>query len=63
MKLKGKVAIITGSRQGMGRAFALGFAKEGADVVICDRVIEDGKLEEAAKEIVGKALILKSKMK
>jgi NAD(P)-dependent dehydrogenase (short-subunit alcohol dehydrogenase family) len=51
MKLKGKVAIITGSRQGMGRAFALGFAKEGADVVICDRVIEDGKLEEAAKEI------------
>jgi NAD(P)-dependent dehydrogenase (short-subunit alcohol dehydrogenase family) len=51
MKLKGKVAIITGGRQGMGRAFALGFAKEGADVVVCDRVIEDGKLEEAAKEI------------
>jgi NAD(P)-dependent dehydrogenase (short-subunit alcohol dehydrogenase family) len=51
MKLKGKVAIITGSRQGMGRAFALGFAKEGADVVVCDRVTEDGKLEEAAKEI------------
>ena len=53
MKLKGKVAIITGSRQGMGRAFALGFAKEGADVVVCDRVIEDGKLDEAAKEIEG----------
>ncbi len=51
MKLKGKVAIITGSRQGMGRAFALGFAKEGVDVVVCDRVIEDGKLEEAAREI------------
>ena len=51
MKLSGKVAIVTGSRQGIGRAFALGFAKEGADVVVCDRVIEDGKLEEAAKEI------------
>lgn len=53
MKLKGKVAIITGSRQGMGRAFALGFAKEGADVVVCDRVIEDGKLDEVVKEIEG----------
>ena len=51
MKLKGKVAIITGGRQGMGRAFALGVAKEGADVVFCDRVIEDGKLEETDKEI------------
>jgi NAD(P)-dependent dehydrogenase (short-subunit alcohol dehydrogenase family) len=51
MKLKGKVAIVTGSRQGLGKAFALGFAKEGADVVVCDRVIDDGKLEAVAKEI------------
>jgi NAD(P)-dependent dehydrogenase (short-subunit alcohol dehydrogenase family) len=51
LKLKGKVAIVTGSRQGLGKAFALGFAKEGADVVVCDRVIDDGKLEEVAKEI------------
>lgn len=53
MKLKGKVAIVTGSRQGMGKAFALGLAKAGADVVICDRVVDDGKLEAVAKEIEG----------
>jgi NAD(P)-dependent dehydrogenase (short-subunit alcohol dehydrogenase family) len=34
MKLKGKVAIITGAAQGIGAAFAVGFAKEGAKIVI-----------------------------
>lgn len=33
-KLKGKVAIITGGDSGIGRAVAIAFAKEGADVVI-----------------------------
>lgn len=33
-KLDGKVAIITGGDSGIGRAVAIGFAKEGADVVI-----------------------------
>lgn len=33
-KLKGKVAIITGGDSGIGRAVAIGFAKEGADVVL-----------------------------
>lgn len=36
MKLQGKVAIITGSAQGIGRAIAEIFAKEGANVVISD---------------------------
>ncbi|HEY1850171.1 MAG TPA: SDR family oxidoreductase [Candidatus Binataceae bacterium] len=35
-KLDGKVAVITGSASGMGRATALRFAKEGAAVVIAD---------------------------
>ncbi|MBW1839308.1 MAG: SDR family oxidoreductase [Deltaproteobacteria bacterium] len=50
MKLKDKVAIVTGaaSSMGMGRAFALAFAKEGADVVVCD--IKDG-IQDRAKEI------------
>ncbi|MBB5216153.1 3-oxoacyl-ACP reductase FabG [Parapusillimonas granuli] len=36
MKLKGKVAIITGAGQGIGEATALKFAREGAALVICD---------------------------
>ena len=34
MKLEGKVAIVTGSSQGIGRGIALKLAEEGADVVV-----------------------------
>jgi len=36
MELKGKVAIVTGGGRGLGKAIALGLAKEGADVIVCD---------------------------
>jgi NAD(P)-dependent dehydrogenase (short-subunit alcohol dehydrogenase family) len=36
MKLKNKVAVITGSGSGIGRASALEFAKEGARVIVAD---------------------------
>lgn len=49
--LEGKVAIVTGGRRGIGKAIALCFAEAGADVVVCDRIIEDGELESTAKEI------------
>jgi NAD(P)-dependent dehydrogenase (short-subunit alcohol dehydrogenase family) len=51
MALNGKVALVTGARQGLGKAIALGLAKAGADVMIADRVVDDGKLDEVAKEI------------
>ncbi len=47
--LKGKVAIITGGSDGIGKAAALSMAREGARVAIAARTAT--KLEEAATEI------------
>ena len=47
----GKVALVTGSRRGLGRAMALAFAEAGADLVISDMVVDDGLLEETANDI------------
>ena len=51
MKLKGKVAIVTGSSAGMGRDTAYLFAKEGATVYAVARRVE--RLEELAKKAEG----------
>lgn len=51
LSLKGKVAIVTGSKRGIGKAVALLFAKSGADLVVCDYETEDGELEAVAREI------------
>ncbi len=42
MKLAGKVAIITGAGNGIGRASAIAFAREGAKIVVADRVRKNG---------------------
>ena len=48
--LEGKVAVITGAARGIGKAIALKFASEGADIAFTDLVIdENGKATE--KEI------------
>lgn len=49
--LKGKVVLVTGARQGLGKSISLGMAELGADLVVCDRVTDDGKLDETAKEL------------
>jgi 3-oxoacyl-[acyl-carrier protein] reductase len=47
--LRGKVALVAGASQGMGKAIALGFAREGAKVSICSR--GEAALKEAAEMI------------
>ncbi len=59
MRLKDKVAIVTGAARGIGAAFAIGFGKEGAKVVIGD--IRDGSHTGAAIEKAGgQALYVKT---
>ena len=50
MKLSGKVAVITGSSRGIGRATAILFAKEGADVVVNYKTDEENA-QDTAKTI------------
>lgn len=49
MRLKEKVALITGSTRGIGKAFAMGFAKEGAEIIVHGRNLE--KAKAVAEEI------------
>ena len=44
MKLSNKVAIVTGSSRGLGKAIAIGFAGEGASVVIAARTEVEGPM-------------------
>lgn len=49
MKLKGKVALVTGSSQGIGQAIAIYLAQEGADIVIDYRSHPDGAKDTLAE--------------
>src|SRR5919109_2369165 len=43
MRLEGKVAVVTGGAQGIGRAIVLGLGREGAKVVVADLQAEKAK--------------------
>ncbi len=49
MRLKDKVAIVTGGGVGIGRAYCFGLAKEGAKVVVAD--IQEAEAKKVAGEI------------
>ena len=56
MRLSGKVAIVTGASRGLGKAIALGFAGEGADVVVAARTETEsrdlpGTIQQTEEEI------------
>ncbi|HET7669151.1 MAG TPA: SDR family NAD(P)-dependent oxidoreductase, partial [Burkholderiales bacterium] len=58
MRLKGKSALITGGNTGIGRAIALAYAREGADVAVAwiDREAGTRSLEKEISSLGRKAL-------
>lgn len=49
MKLENKVGIVTGASRGIGREIALGYAQEGADLIVCARDAQ--RLEQLVTEL------------
>ena len=58
-RLTGKVAIITGAAQGIGEAYAVGLAKEGAKIVIAD-LLDGQKAVEAVRNAGSDAIFVKT---
>lgn len=50
--LSGRMAVVTGASEGIGRELALGLAEAGADVILCSR--REAKLREVKSEIENK---------
>lgn len=60
-KLKYKVAIVTGAASGIGKAIALAFADEGADIAVIDLQVEKGQgVVKSIKDKGRKAIFIKA---
>jgi 3-oxoacyl-[acyl-carrier protein] reductase len=46
--LQGRIAVVTGAASGIGKGIAIAFAREGADVVVADKVAEAGAADVLA---------------
>ena len=53
MELKGKIALITGSGRGLGKAMALALAKHGCSIIINDRGEGNEEALQTVKELKG----------
>ncbi len=58
-RLEGKVAIVTGAARGIGRAYCLAMAREGAHIVAVD-VTDTTPTKAAAEELGVRGLALKA---
>lgn len=64
MKLKDKVAIVTGAASGIGRAIALRFAKEGANIIVADINLEAAnKVADEMRALNVRAMAIKTDVK
>src|SRR5271169_6321388 len=61
MSVSGKIALVTGAAQGIGRNIALALASDGADVAICDVNLDAAQITASDIEAAGrKSLALKA---
>lgn len=58
MRFQNKVALVTGAARGIGKEIALSFAKEGADLAICDINIEEAQNTQKEIQAQGRQVLV-----